>query len=70
MILRGFFVREAAQSKGIGKQLLNSAKAARPHLSLRVYRKNTRAINFYQREGFVIQSEGVDEETHEKGSLS
>ena len=28
--------------------------------------KNTRAISFYQREGFEIQSDGLDEATGEK----
>ena len=35
-------------------------------LRLNVYQKNTRAIHFYQREGFEIQCEGLDEATGEK----
>lgn len=35
-------------------------------LILNVYQKNTRAIHFYQREGFEIQREGLDEDTGEK----
>ena len=31
-----------------------------------MYQKNTRAIRFYQREGFQIQCEGLDEATGEK----
>ena len=31
-----------------------------------MYQKNKRAIHFYQREGFVIQCEGLDEATGEK----
>ncbi len=31
-----------------------------------VSKKNTRAIHFYQREGFAIRCEGVDEATSEK----
>ena len=30
-------------------------------LQLNVYQKNARAISFYQREGFIIQCEGLDE---------
>lgn len=30
------------------------------------YQKNTRAIRFYERESFAIQSEGLDEATGEK----
>ena len=35
-------------------------------LRLNVYQKNARAISFYQREGFIIQYEGLDEATGEK----
>ena len=35
-------------------------------LRLNVYQKNIRAIHFYQREGFEIQCEGLDEATGEK----
>ena len=64
--VEGLFVRETAQSKGVGKQLLNYAKEIKSSLSLSVYQKNTRAIAFYQREQFVICSEKTDESTNEK----
>lgn len=64
--IEGIFVREAIQSKGIGKQLLNYAKEIKSSMRLSVYQKNTRAITFYQREQFVIRSENIDESTHEK----
>ena len=35
-------------------------------LTLNVYQKNTRALSFYQREGFDIQCEGADAATGEK----
>ena len=59
--IEGIFVREAIQSKGIGKQLLNYAKEIKSSLRLNVYQKNTRAITFYQREQFVIRSEIIDD---------
>ena len=34
-------------------------------MELRVYGKNQRAVQFYQREGFLIQAERVEEETGE-----
>ena len=37
------------------------------HLS--VYQKNYKAISFYQREDFVIQSESIDNDTNEKELL-
>ena len=44
--IAGIFVKEAAQSKGIGKQLLNYVKELKSVLSLNVYQKNIRAISF------------------------
>lgn len=64
--IAGIFVREAVRSGGIGKQLLDYAKDIKPTMGLSVYEKNTRAVRFYQREQFVIQSEHVDEGTGEK----
>ncbi len=64
--IAGIFVSAAVQSCGIRKQLLNYAKENKSHMSLSVYQKNTRAVQFYQREAFKIQSEKVDENTGEK----
>ncbi|MDE5908297.1 MAG: N-acetyltransferase [Lachnospiraceae bacterium] len=64
--IAGIFIKEFAQSNGIGKQLLDYVKTLKSKLSLSVYQKNTRAIRFYQRESFVIQSENTDENTKEK----
>lgn len=64
--VEGIFVRDEMQSQGIGKLLLNFVKEKKTKLYLNVYQKNTHAIHFYQREGFEIQSEGLDEVTGEK----
>ena len=64
--IEGIFVSEAMQSQGIGKILLNYVKDIRSKLFLNVYQKNIPAISFYQREGFEIQNEGLDEATGEK----
>lgn len=64
--IAGIFVKEAVQSNGIGKQLLNYVKGIQNNLSLSVYQKNERAILFYQREQFVIQAENMDVSTNEK----
>ena len=64
--IEGIFVRQAIQSGGIGTQLLNYAKEIKSSMRLNVYQKNTRAINFYKREQFVIQSENIDNNTNEK----
>ena len=64
--VEGIFVSDKMQSQGIGKILLNHAKEKRNKLLLNVYQKNTRAVSFYQREGFEIQHSGLDEATGEK----
>ena len=64
--IEGIFVKETMQSKGIGKQLLNHAKEVKFTLKLSVYQKNEKAIKFYLREKFKIQSENVDDNTGEK----
>lgn len=64
--IEGIFVRSEVQSNGIGKLLLEFVKDLKKSLMLHVYQKNTRAIKFYQRENFKIQSENIDENTGEK----
>lgn len=64
--IEGIFVRESNQSRGIGKQLLNYAKEIKSTMRLSVYKKNTRAIFFYKREQFVIQSENMNDSTNER----
>ena len=63
--IEGIFVVKSARSKGIGKALLDYAKSRKPRLDLSVYQKNERALAFYRREQFVVQSEGIDEDTNE-----
>ena len=64
--IAGIFVDKSCRSTGIGTQLLTYAKEKYNILSLSVYQQNSRAVAFYQREGFSILSEGVDEDTGEK----
>ena len=64
--IAGLFVKEGVQSNGIGKQLLNYVKGIKSNIRLSVYNKNIRAIKFYQREQFVIQSENTDDNTNEQ----
>ena len=63
--IEGIFVAESARSKGVGKSLLEYAKSCKPYLTLSVYQKNERALAFYRREKFVVQSEGIDGDTNE-----
>lgn len=67
--LAGIFVDENSRSKGIGKMLLDRIKQIKPDITLNVYQKNVRAVSFYMRENFIVQSEGIDSETNEKELL-
>ena len=64
--IEGIFVSDEMQSRGIGKMLLDYIKDKKDRLQLKVYQKNVRAMSFYQREGFTIQSEEMDEFTGDK----
>lgn len=64
--IAGIFVNKNNQSRGIGKQLLDYVKEIKETLNLSVYQKNIRAISFYQRKQFVIQSEHIDNDNNEK----
>lgn len=59
--IAGIFVDSRARSKGIGRQLLETAKEGRESLSLYVYAKNIRAVRFYLREGFKRQEARMEE---------
>lgn len=63
--IAGIFVSNKMQSKGIGKKLLAYCKNNLDELTLDVYQKNERAVQFYLREGFVINEEKIDENTKE-----
>lgn len=63
--IAGIFVKEDKQSKGIGKELLDYCKLIYSELELNVYKKNIRAIKFYQKEKFYIVKEVFDEENNE-----
>lgn len=64
--IAGIFVDIKNQSRGIGKQLLDFVKRIKVKLSLHVYKKNVRAIKFYQRENFRVLDEDMDKNTEEK----
>lgn len=63
--VEGLFVAAGMQSHGIGKQLMDHVKRRRDVLTLEAYRKNVDAVRFYQREGFTLQNEDLDESTGE-----
>ena len=67
--IAGIFVRKGARSEGIGKGLLDFVKEKKQELTLHVYKKNERAVRFYQREEFLIVESTADESTGEKEYL-
>ncbi|MEJ6397531.1 GNAT family N-acetyltransferase [Yoonia sp. 208BN28-4] len=48
------YLPPALRGQGWGRALLTAAKAGRNRLTLWTFQANTRAIAFYQREGFVV----------------
>lgn len=64
--IAGIFVREAEQSKGVGTGLLHTVMKSRDNLRLNVYKKNMRAVSFYQHYGFQIKNQEIDESTSEE----
>ena len=63
--IQGIFVDEKYRSKGIGKKLITFCKGKHDRLSLNVYCKNKRAIQFYKREGFKIYKKMLEKENNE-----
>ncbi|STQ08030.1 putative acetyltransferase [Enterobacter cloacae] len=57
------FVAPAYIGKGIGRALLNHVQQRFPHLSLEVYQKNVRAVNFYHAQGFRIEDSAWQDDT-------
>ncbi|WP_025685099.1 N-acetyltransferase [Paenibacillus maysiensis] len=64
--LAALFIRVGSQRKGYGKLLLEWVKKQYDQIQLKVYQSNTKAFNFYTKNGFIIQEESVDPETREK----
>lgn len=64
--IAGIFVRKEKRSEGIGKQLIDMLKCQYSDLTLDVFVKNIRAVDFYTREGFCIQNKHIDYDTQEE----
>ncbi|MNW00238.1 putative N-acetyltransferase YjaB [compost metagenome] len=57
------FVATAHAGRGIGHTLIHHVQQQFPYLSLEVYQKNSRAVNFYHAQGFRIEDSAWQEET-------
>ena len=64
--IAGIFVKATEQSKGVGTGLLHTVMKSRDNLRLNVYKKNMRAVSFYQHYGFQIKNQEIDESTSEE----
>lgn len=61
------FITPNAQSQGLGHQLLNSLKQQHNELQLTVYAENSRAHQFYQKQGFKeVERKPCEHTAHEE----
>lgn len=60
------FVAPEFQRQKIGSRLLAYVRRCRPTLNLKVFAKNKSALRFYQKQGFKIVAERIDESTRAK----
>lgn len=67
--LAALFIDGNHQGYGYGKKLLNFVKEQRNSIQLKVYKKNENAVNFYLKNGFVLNEELIDEPTAEEELL-
>lgn len=65
----GIFVKKEYQRDGVGQRLIDFCKATYSCLTLNVFIKNKRAINFYNKNGFVVLEELINEDTKEREYL-
>ena len=59
----GIFVSPRRQGRGIGRALMDHARASRDHLELDVFKANEIGRAFYDAYGFDIVGERLDKET-------
>ena len=64
-MLEAMFVRPEYWRQGVGLSLLRLLQETYDQLELKVYAKNTRALNFYRHAGFVILGETICPHTGE-----
>ncbi len=65
----GIFVKKNYQREGIGKKLIDFCKNKYSYLTLHVFTKNQKAINFYNKNDFMILEELINEDTKESEYL-
>jgi len=63
--IAGIFVKKEYQKEGIGQKLIDHCKSRYPYLLLDVFTKNKRAINFYNKNDFIVVDERIHKDTKE-----
>ena len=63
--IAGLFVDGNYQSEGIGTSLIEFIKQHHFTLTLAVYKKNEKALQFYSKHGFAVTEERIDTRTDE-----
>ncbi|OWA35683.1 hypothetical protein B9G55_13145 [Saccharibacillus sp. O16] len=64
--LASLFIDPKRQGRGYGRLLLEQVKTERESITLNVFVKNTQACAFYQKNGFEVVAEQIDEATGER----
>ncbi|WP_054709884.1 N-acetyltransferase [Bacillus sp. JCM 19041] len=67
--MAALFVDESFQGEGYGKEFVRFIKGRRENITLKVYKKNSKAVHFYKKHGFVVVDEFVDQKTSEQEYL-
>lgn len=63
--IAGLFVKKEYQGEGIGYKLIEYSKSKYEHLTLDVFVKNEKALNFYYKNSFEVVDKKINEETKE-----
>ncbi|MGG7163393.1 N-acetyltransferase [Clostridium ihumii] len=63
--IAGIFIKKEYQREGIGNKLIDYIKSKYENITLDVYNKNEKALNFYYKNNFKVLDSKFDEETKE-----
>lgn len=63
--IAGIFINKEYQREGIGNKLIDYIKSKYENITLDVYNKNEKALNFYYKNNFKVLDSKIDEETKE-----
>lgn len=63
--IAGLFVKKEYQNEGVGQRLIEYCKFEYEYLKLDVFIKNKKAVNFYQKNDFIVLGKSIHEDTKE-----